>query len=108
MDPRILNQSNDIIMATSILIEEGSFPYRIVLREKKDHYVVHRETLRGCVGEIDMFDITGTGCLFRHEAFFNGKYFNFAHNDITHLPTKEEAYKKAVDCFHEQAKNIRG
>lgn len=106
MDKRVLNPDPSIIHASSIVIDEESFPSRIVLRlaETKDEYIVHLETLKGVPVDPNN-DPGGTRVAFKHEAFAYGKYFSFHPHSGN---SQKEAKKMAEENFLERSRNLIG
>lgn len=102
MDPRVKSTS-DVIQASHIVVKQGCFPTRIVLRETEGKLITHMEVLQG---DKDADDSTGTGLALKHRDFLHGHYFDYNHGPVTWLGTREQAFEKARVDFKERVAKL--
>lgn len=102
MDKRVLTQDKSILVASHIVVKEGCYPSRIVLRRgENDEFITHIEVLKGV--PVPEKDSSGTGVAFVHHGFSNGKYFSF--HQMTGR-SEPEAWKEAMESFKERIQNL--
>jgi len=100
MDMRVKTHIEPI-MASAIVVTNGSQPSRIVLYKKTGEYVTHLETLATGV------PVDGTSCAFVHTGFMHGGYFGFkTDNKPFCLATEQEALHHAQADFKERVRKL--
>lgn len=90
-----IQDDESIIQKTSLHLNEGLLPRRIVLRDLGEKFVTHMETMT--------ITCTGHHLHCQHHAFGDGNYFDYGRMGA---PTKEEAREAAEKDFDDRAARL--
>jgi len=90
LDPRVQSEDS-ILLASKIVVRNGSMPTRIVMRKVGKEYIVHDEYLTTDKPRHQY------GCWFIHHSFGNGSYFPYER--VANHTSEADAAKAAFENY---------